>query len=380
MYTVHISSETVGSLPTFSFFLLFVVGSAVGVTYLVSRWGLDAPTQLPAAAMSRLMPHLFSSPAALRRRVTAALAKQVLITPAGDRVAYPWLVVRIAPEDFGRLAPNGNAQWLVEELLKVYASIAVRSGLRVTSSITITLQIDPALRPGWIPPARPVPANSAVTGVSQTVSIVEFEQLGQASSRISAGLPLADAGSEPLSPQPEEDGSDGEDFGTDLSWNGVADRGAPPPAERAGERGNVRGHAQRDDAVRYTVLAGTGTEKNSGGVGAAAVPVIVLEDPTGARVRATTGVTMGRDPESTICLPGVTVSWKHARIFVLEQQWQVEDQGSLNGTLLNGVVLAKHVARPLHVGSVIRLGHAGPQVRVVRADISGTLTATAATA
>ncbi|MFZ4816219.1 MAG: FHA domain-containing protein [Phototrophicaceae bacterium] len=50
------------------------------------------------------------------------------------------------------------------------------------------------------------------------------------------------------------------------------------------------------------------------------------------------------------------VSRKHARIMLFEQELVVQDNGSANGTFLNGVRLAPHQATRLHDGDELRLG------------------------
>ncbi len=48
------------------------------------------------------------------------------------------------------------------------------------------------------------------------------------------------------------------------------------------------------------------------------------------------GVTVGRDPNSSIFLDDVTVSRHHCRFTVTEHHLEVEDSGSTNGTYVNG--------------------------------------------
>ena len=49
----------------------------------------------------------------------------------------------------------------------------------------------------------------------------------------------------------------------------------------------------------------------------------------------TSPTTIGRSPECAIFLDDVTVSRKHAVFSQQGDRWQLEDQGSLNGTFLN---------------------------------------------
>ena len=80
---------------------------------------------------------------------------------------------------------------------------------------------------------------------------------------------------------------------------------------------------------------------------------------------------IGRDPSCAICLDGDsarTVSGRHARVFVADNQWQVEDAGSSNGTFVAGKRLEKDARSALKPGEVVRLGQTGPQLKVREAQ------------
>jgi hypothetical protein len=47
-------------------------------------------------------------------------------------------------------------------------------------------------------------------------------------------------------------------------------------------------------------------------------------------------INIGRDPACDICIPGETVSARHARMTYHHNQWWLEDLHSTNGTTLNG--------------------------------------------
>ncbi|WP_243319043.1 adenylate/guanylate cyclase domain-containing protein [Geothrix paludis] len=68
------------------------------------------------------------------------------------------------------------------------------------------------------------------------------------------------------------------------------------------------------------------------------------------------GVTLGRGDQATIRIQANAVSRVHARIFLKDGQPHVMDMKSLNGTTLNGVVLAEPA--PLHPGDTVLLGEA----------------------
>lgn len=59
--------------------------------------------------------------------------------------------------------------------------------------------------------------------------------------------------------------------------------------------------------------------------------------------------------DAPILVPEKLVSRRHARFFVKDERWYVEDLGSSNGTEVNG----KRIDRPtkLHKGDLIRIGH-----------------------
>jgi predicted component of type VI protein secretion system len=56
-------------------------------------------------------------------------------------------------------------------------------------------------------------------------------------------------------------------------------------------------------------------------------------------------ITIGRRPDSDICLAYPAVSGEHAAIVTILADSFLEDLGSTNGTLVNGIVVAKHFLR-----------------------------------
>ncbi len=72
------------------------------------------------------------------------------------------------------------------------------------------------------------------------------------------------------------------------------------------------------------------------------IPVLVVHKgaETGERFYLEDGAyTVGRDPDSDIFLNDVTVSRRHARIDVIGGDAAVSDEGSLNGTYVNDVLV-----------------------------------------
>jgi len=76
-------------------------------------------------------------------------------------------------------------------------------------------------------------------------------------------------------------------------------------------------------------------------------------------------VTIGRSPQEDIFIDNPAVSFHHARIFSQSGVYYVQDLGSLNGTLLNGVRITQ---APLTYGDVITVGK--HTVRFTR-DVAG---------
>jgi hypothetical protein len=73
------------------------------------------------------------------------------------------------------------------------------------------------------------------------------------------------------------------------------------------------------------------------------------------------GVLIGRGPECTLVLDDEFASSRHARIFPRAEGWFVEDQGSRNGTTVNGVKITGAV--PVESGAVVRIGRTTLELR-----------------
>lgn len=63
--------------------------------------------------------------------------------------------------------------------------------------------------------------------------------------------------------------------------------------------------------------------------------------------------TIGREPENDIVIPNPTVSRFHAKITRSEDKYFIEDLGSANGTMVNGIRVTKEL---LHDGDIVQLG------------------------
>jgi pSer/pThr/pTyr-binding forkhead associated (FHA) protein len=67
-----------------------------------------------------------------------------------------------------------------------------------------------------------------------------------------------------------------------------------------------------------------------------------------------TPVTIGRANDSTLVLTDDYASTKHARVFMRDGQWLVEDLGSTNGTFLDRAKVTQPT--PVSTGTPIRIG------------------------
>lgn len=66
------------------------------------------------------------------------------------------------------------------------------------------------------------------------------------------------------------------------------------------------------------------------------VLVVISGNEMGQRRRVTVNMLIGRDPAGDLVLTDAGVSWHHARIEDRGDSWTVIDQGSTNGTVVNG--------------------------------------------
>jgi transglycosylase-like protein with SLT domain/FHA domain-containing protein len=92
----------------------------------------------------------------------------------------------------------------------------------------------------------------------------------------------------------------------------------------------------------------------------------------GRKIRIANGITLGRNPENTVCFSGpdgTLVSGKHAVIEKRGEILMLRDLGSTNGTFINGTQIAEHA---LGTDEVISLGVSGPKMRMVEKSSSAT--------
>lgn len=84
--------------------------------------------------------------------------------------------------------------------------------------------------------------------------------------------------------------------------------------------------------------------------------VVRIPDSSAQVIRLNGGseVTLGRAPESTICIADPYASDHHAHVFHDGQDWLVEDLGSTNGTFLNEVKVTSPT--PIEAGDQLGIG------------------------
>jgi pSer/pThr/pTyr-binding forkhead associated (FHA) protein len=73
------------------------------------------------------------------------------------------------------------------------------------------------------------------------------------------------------------------------------------------------------------------------------------------------GLLIGRNPECALVVDDDFASGRHARLFIRDGAWWVEDLGSTNGTFLGGDRLT--TAQPVSVGSTLRIGRTVLELR-----------------
>jgi len=111
-----------------------------------------------------------------------------------------------------------------------------------------------------------------------------------------------------------------------------------------------RGGSMTTEKTIITIPAGTESFEDQRN----ACVVQIYGDDLGKRYPITDELTIGRSETSTIVVEVPNVSRKHARLFLKEDRYWVEDLGSTNGTHVNDVEIAGR--RPLINGDLITTG------------------------
>lgn len=86
-------------------------------------------------------------------------------------------------------------------------------------------------------------------------------------------------------------------------------------------------------------------------------PLVAVRTDTGERIPLGAGpLVIGRSSESSIVVDDRRVSRSHAILSPGRSGWTVRDDGSSNGTSLNGSLLTPNAPRQVHAGDVIGVG------------------------
>ncbi len=72
-------------------------------------------------------------------------------------------------------------------------------------------------------------------------------------------------------------------------------------------------------------------------------------------------ITIGRGPDCTLVVSDDYASTRHARLYIRNGQWFVEDLGSTNGTYVDRMRIAG--STPVSLGSTIRIGDTSLELR-----------------
>lgn len=320
-----------GSAGTFILVVLIAataVAVLLGTAHLVTEWGLDSPRDVPLEVCARLLPSISRSASSLRRRFFRALVGQVLITISGERVAFEHLVIRISSDDVRKLVANGDMWRLADDAVKGYAAHARRNGWEVQGDLTVTVQVDPALRSGWIPRAHAVHASVPVEGFTATLTYDEYQ-----------------AGSKIQGP------------GDNANTTSQGKAKAPSGPSRT-----------RLAVTKVSSSSSKSSDSSTGG------PLLVLADGTRSTYRLTREGVAGRGGSCDIVLTDEVVSGRHLRLYPSDGSWWVVDLGSTNGTMLNRDPITSDLAHELRKGATITLGNGGPTLEVLRVEMNGKYT------
>jgi predicted component of type VI protein secretion system len=105
------------------------------------------------------------------------------------------------------------------------------------------------------------------------------------------------------------------------------------------------------------------------------VPVTLVVDALAPLTFDAPRIVLGRGAQCEMRLPDASVSARHATIRAHQAGWVVVDEGSTNGTRLNGEKLSAQAPRPLRTGDLLLLGRVEVKVRI-GAAVPTTATAT----
>ncbi|QGG41814.1 FhaA domain-containing protein [Aeromicrobium yanjiei] len=303
--------------------VVFVVVVYVGLRIAQSIFGTSSKKAAATEVAAKLVSYPTGSSAVLRRRFVRALTGQHVVMPSGERLAFGELTVRVAPEDLERLDPDGDLERLGEDGARLYAAHAERCGWAVPRQVRVTVEVDPGLRSGWIPPAR--------------------------------GSGRAEPAQREARPA--------------VGWDAVPEAAAPrpaavPPVLRPAK---IQPALDPDATVNYPALV-RDIEDAAPTMNVSSGLRLERDGRTYAIERA--GTVLGRLPESPVAFAEPEVSYRHLAIRLQGVQWQVKDLGSTNGTTVDGRRIDGEDWTTIHQGSVIAL--AGVRV-TASIDTAGTV-------
>ncbi|MCL8250626.1 DUF3662 and FHA domain-containing protein [Aeromicrobium fastidiosum] len=320
---------TLSSL-TMNLLILVVFVAVVWIALRVAQSIFGTATKKAAATevAAKLVSYPTGSSAVLRRRFVRALTGQHVIMPSGERLAFGELVVRVAPEDLHRLEPEGDLDRLGEDAARLYADHAERAGWGVPANVRVTVEVDPGLRSGWVPPAR-------------------------GSGRAEAARPPAERQPHPMS----------------VGWDVVADTAATrAPREATPPRAVPHPSTIDPDATMNFPALVPDLVDSSPTMNVAGL--LRLERNGQSVAIGPDGAVLGRLAESPVTFAEPEVSHRHAAIRRSGMQWQIKDLGSTNGTTVDGHCIDGDDWTTLHGGAVVKL--AGVTV-VAAFDTAGTV-------
>ncbi|AXT85143.1 hypothetical protein C6I20_08070 [Aeromicrobium sp. A1-2] len=190
--------------------------------------------------------------------------------------------------------------------------------------VTVTVEVDPGLRSGWIPPARG--SGRAAPGQRTSTPAVGWEAVPDA-----AAPPAA------------------------VQHPSLRSAKVPPAAVRPDATMNFPALVPdlADSAPTMNVASGLRLERDG-------TPHTI----------GRSGAVLGRLPESAVPFDEPEVSYRHAAVRAQGVQWQIKDLGSTNGTTVDGHRIDGDAWTTVHPGSVV--GLAGVRV-IVSLDTAGTV-------
>jgi hypothetical protein len=325
--------DAMGTLSSLTMNLLILV-VFVAVVWIALRvaqsiFGTDTKKAAATEVAAKLVSYPTGSSAVLRRRFVRALTGQHVIMPSGERLAFGELVVRVAPEDLHRLEPDGDLERLGEDGARLYADHAERAGWGVPANVQVTVEVDPGLRSGWVPPAR------------------------------------GSGRAEPQRQAQRQSMSVGWDAVSETSAPARAVAGTSAPRQASAHPSTIDPDATMGFPALVPDLVDSSPTMNVAGL-------LRLERNGQSVAVGPDGAVLGRLAESPVTFAEPEVSHRHAAIRRSGMQWQIKDLGSTNGTTVDGHRIGGDGDEwtTLHGGAVVKL--AG--VRVVAAfDTAGTV-------